>query len=102
MPSVLKFYRRPSPTDSHGEGNKFPVAWLMTKRFFIDLPSEGVSELTFSIYANLQLIYDIMRIRLVSHADMVFCHQNDAWLYGCVKGKVKQCYTSKYGFSHAG
>jgi hypothetical protein len=38
----------------------------MTKRFFIDLPSEGVSELTFSIHANLQLIYDIMRIRLVS------------------------------------
>ena len=73
----------------------------MAKRFFVDLPSEGVSESTFSIHANfatdLRANADPAGI-----SDMVFCHQNDAWLYGRVKDKVKKRYTSKYGFSHAG
>ena len=72
----------------------------MAKRFFVDLPSEGVSESTFSIHANFAT--DLRaNANPASISDMVFCHQNDAWLYGRVKDKVKKRYTSKYGFSHA-
>ena len=61
----------------------------MAKRFFVDLPSEGVSESTFSIHANFAT--DLRaNADPASISDMVFCHQNDAWLYGCVKDKAKK------------
>ena len=74
----------------------------MAKRFFVDLPSEGVSESTFSIHANFAT--DLRaNADPASISDMVFCHQNDAWLYGYVKDKVKKLHliNSKYGFGHA-
>ena len=61
----------------------------MAKRFFVDLPSEGVSESTFSIHANFAT--DLRaNADPASISDMVFCHQNDAWLQGCVKDKAKK------------
>ena len=49
----------------------------MAKRFFVDLPSEGVSESTFSIHANFAT--DLRaNADPASISDMVFCHQNDA------------------------
>ena len=73
----------------------------MAKRFFVDLPSEGVSESTFSIHANFAT--DLRaNADPASISDMVFCHQNDAWLYGCVKGQeALHLINSKYGFGHA-
>lgn len=78
------------------ERERFAVPLRMGKRFLIDLPSEGVSESTFSIHA--QFASDLrknMSPRNISN--MVFCNRNDALLFSKIQRKIKDAYMAKHG-----
>lgn len=80
---MLKFFSK--------EGENHPVPKRMSQRHHIDLPSEAVSESTFSTHAAFATDLRASTAPEVI-ADLVYCHRNDALLWSRVKGKVKDRY----------
>ena len=81
--NVLKFFSQ--------EGENYPVPKRMCQRFHNDLPSEAVSESTFSTHAAFATdLRSSTAPDVIS--DMVYCHRNDALLWARIKGKVKDRY----------
>ena len=80
---VLKFFSK--------EGDNHPVPKRMCQRHHADLPSEAVSESTFSTHAAFATD---LRSRTAPDviSDMLYCHRNDALLWARIKGRVKNRY----------
>jgi hypothetical protein len=82
-------------------GNKHPIAKLLCKRFCIDLPSEGVSESTFSTHAGFATdLRTCTRPWVVSA--MVFCKRNHAYFFDKIKHLIWARYMKKHPSKYAG
>jgi hypothetical protein len=76
-------------------GDRHPIAKLLCKRFCIDLPSEGVSESTFSTHAGFATdLRTCTRPWVVSA--MVFCKRNHAYFYDKIKHLIWVRYMKKH------